>query len=151
MEQVDPFTICVTCQRRVTVQLSSSNAGLPPKLERSQSVNQYAGRQDKVSERDDIILSHKIPKCVSHNLSFVTIWVFKYCHHLSYRVLPVFEFHHHLSSWVWLEFEFLSFIKKFVFEFCHNLRFWVSSQFEFYYILSSLSLFLVKKIFFFCK
>ena len=55
----------LVCQRRGTVQLGSSNAGLLPKPERLQSVNQHAGRQDQVSKCDNIALTHKIPKCAS--------------------------------------------------------------------------------------
>ena len=54
--------VLLVCQRRVTVQLGSSNTGLQQKLEHLQSFNQHAGRQDKVSERDNIALTHKILK-----------------------------------------------------------------------------------------
>ena len=67
--------VLFVCQRRVTVQLGSSNAGLQPKLERLQSVNQHAGRHDKVSEHDNIALSHKIPKCGGGELLLFTLLI----------------------------------------------------------------------------
>ena len=55
------------CWRRGTVQICRSTCGLLPKVERLQWVIQHAGRQDNVSERNNIALTHKIPKYAHHS------------------------------------------------------------------------------------
>ena len=61
----------------------------------------------------------------SHNLSYVTIWVFEFCHNFSFWVVTilVFEFHHNVSVWISSQFEVFSFITIWVFEIDHNLGF----------------------------
>ena len=59
-------------------------------------------------------------------LSFVPIWVFKFCHNLSFVTIWDIQFLlllHNLSFvtiWVLLQFEFLSFVTIGVFEFCQR-------------------------------
>ena len=66
-------------------------------------------------------------------LSFVPIWVFKFCHNLGFWVLSQFEFEfcQNLSLWVLSQFEFLSFVTIWSFKFCQYLSFWLLSQFGF--------------------